>query len=206
MIKSKKELHFYIKADRMMNRGFFRNPMIVALKCIIMPDYILRYLRCLRYAEYFKHKIGIINRVWYAFYGMRCYKLGMRLGFSISCDVFGYGLVIPHYGTIVVGGGNTIGNYCVLHTSTCITEGKKEIGDALYLSCGAKILNDIRLGDGISIGANSLVNKSHEKSQCLIAGMPAKEIKETETWYNRDGEKYIVRVEKCEELKRKMGL
>lgn len=26
----------------------------------------------------------------------------MKLGFSIGCNVFGYRLVIPHYGTIVV--------------------------------------------------------------------------------------------------------
>lgn len=59
---------------------------------------------------------------------------GMKLGFTIAENVFGYGLVIPHYGTIVVGSGNRIGNYAVLHTSTCITAGKKNIGDGLYLS------------------------------------------------------------------------
>lgn len=70
---------------------------------------------------------------------------GMKLGFTIAENVFGYGLVIPHYGTIVVGSGNRIGNYAVLHTSTCITAGKKNIGDGLYLSTGAKVLRDVQL-------------------------------------------------------------
>lgn len=69
---------------------------------------------------------------------IRYKSLGIKLGFTIPINVFGYGLVIPHYGTIVVGAGNTIGNYAVLHTSTCITAGNKIIGDALYLSTGAK--------------------------------------------------------------------
>lgn len=64
----------------------------------------------------------------------------MKLGFTISENVFGYGLVIPNYGTIVVGSGNQIGNYSVLHTSTCISAGRKRIGDGLYLSTGAKVL------------------------------------------------------------------
>lgn len=97
---------------------------------------------------------------------------GMKLGFTIAENVFGYGLVIPHYGTIVVGSGNRIGNYAVLHTSTCITAGKKNIGDGLYLSTGAKVLGDIELGNFITIGANAVVNKS-EEGNCLLIGIPA---------------------------------
>ncbi len=51
--------------------------------------------------------------------------LGMKLGYSIGYKCFSYGLVLPHYGTIVVGNSNRIGKYAVLHTSTCITAGKK---------------------------------------------------------------------------------
>ena len=83
----------------------------------------------------------------------------MKLGFSISENVFGYGLVIPHYGTIVVGSGNHIGNYAVLHTSTCVTAGNKIIGDGMYLSTGAKVLGDIELGNFTTIGANAVAHK-----------------------------------------------
>lgn len=78
-------------------------------------------------------------------------KLGMKLGFTIGKDVFGYGLVIPHYGTIVVGENNRCGNYCVLQTSTCISNNEKKIGNALYLATGAKITSRCILGDNVSV-------------------------------------------------------
>ena len=115
-------------------------------------------------------------------------------------------MVIPHYGTIVVGAGNSIGNYAVLHTSICITAGEKVIGDAFYASTGAKIINNITLGNGISIGANSLVNKSFDGDNQMIAGIPADIIKDSEPWFIRDGEEYHNRMKQCEELKAKQRL
>ena len=76
----------------------------------------------------------------YAYYLIRYNKLGKKLGISIGCNAFGYGLVIPHYATIVVGGNNKCGNYCVLHTSPCITDSGKVIGNALSYLTGAKII------------------------------------------------------------------
>ena len=133
-------------------------------------------------------------------------KLGDRLGFSIGYDALGYGVYIPHYGTIVVGGSNIVGNYAVLFTSTCITDNGKSIGDALYLSTGAVITSKVRLGNGISIGANSVVNKNFEKDHIMIAGTPAKEIKNMQPWYIRDGEKFHQRVLACERLKEQMHI
>lgn len=116
-----------------------------------------------------------------------------------------YGVVIPHYGTIVIGSSNQIGPYSVLHTSTCITDNGKRIGKALYLAAGSILTSNLTLGDNVSIGANSLVNKSFG-SNLLIAGSPAKEIKKTVAWYVRDGEKFMEKVNKVEYLKSKLGL
>lgn len=134
----------------------------------------------------------------------RLHKLSIKLGFSIPCNVFEYGLVIPHYGTIVVGEGNKIGAYCVLHTSTCITAGKKRIGRGLYVSTGAKIIHDIELGEGITIGANSIVNKDCVQINKMLAGVPAKIIKPIDIWFIRDGEEFTRRYRECENLKKKM--
>lgn len=129
----------------------------------------------------------------------------MKLGFSIGSCSLGYGVVIPHHGTIVVGESNRIGNFAVLHTSTCISSNNKVIGDALYLATGAKMTSQITLGDNVSVGANSVVNKSFP-SNCMIAGAPAKWIKDAIPWYERDGEAYATKVRKVEELKAKMNL
>lgn len=113
--------------------------------------------------------------------------------------------MIPHYGTIVVGDSNRIGNYAVLHTSTCISSNSKIIGNALYLATGAKMTSPLTLGHNVSVGANSVVNKSFG-SDCMIAGTPAKKIKDTEAWYIRDGKEYTNKVNLIEELKAKMCL
>ncbi len=149
----------------------------------------------LRKAEFYSNR-GVLKY----YYKLKAHKLGIKLGFTISENVFGYGLVIPHYGTIVVGSGNHIGNYAVLHTSTCITAGKKNIGDGLYLSTGAKVLGDIELGNFTTIGANAVVNKS-EGSNCLLVGIPAVKKRNEDTWMKGS---YRERYEACEKLRKSL--
>lgn len=62
-----------------------------------------------------------------------------------------YGLVISHYGTIVVGNANRIGPYATLHTSTCISDTGRRIGKGLLLSADAKITGVEVLGDHIVV-------------------------------------------------------
>lgn len=139
------------------------------------------------------------------FHTIRYRRLGVRLGFTIGINTLGYGAIIPHYGTIVVGTSNRLGNYPVLHTSTCITDNGIDIGDALYLSTGSIITSKLLLGDNVSIGANSLVNKSYE-SNMLLVGSPAIKKRESEAWYIRDGEKFRARVQKIETIKKHLNL
>lgn len=133
-------------------------------------------------------------------YKQRFASLGQKLGFSIGCDVFGYGLVIPHYGTIVVGVSNHIGNYAVLHTSTCISDNGKVIGDGLYLATGAKITSKVTLGNGVSIGANSVVNKDCGDN-VLLVGMPAMVKRPRKIWYEEENSIHLDRVRKIEKLR-----
>lgn len=124
----------------------------------------------------------------------------MKLGFSIGCDVFGYGLVLPHYGTIVVGISNRIGNYAVLHTSTCISDNGKVIGDGLYLSTGAKKTSKVTLGRGVSVGANSVVNKDFGDN-VLLVGLPAEVKRSRKIWYEEENDIHYERVKKIENLR-----
>lgn len=202
-IHSKQELKFYLMADRMMNRGKFKPSLKDYVLDFIMPDYIMRFLKLMRKVSFYSTQRGLGKYLCF-FYKMRFNKLSLKLGFSIGYNCFGYGLVIPHYGTIVVGRSNRIGNYAVLHTSTCISDNEKKIGDALYLSTGVKITSKLVLGDNISIGANSLVNKSNLKGNVMLAGSPAKEIKTAEPWYIRDGCAYSSKVNKIEILRKQM--
>lgn len=201
MIKSKKELQFFIMADRIMNFGEqFSVKQRVQYLLGMYP--VLKWLTIMRKSSYYDGLQGrcLIS----AYYNYRFQRLSMKLGFSIGKDVFGYGLVIPHWGTIVVGPNNKIGNYAVLHTSTCISDNGKIIGDGLYLATGAKVTSKVVLGSNVTIGANSVVNKSFPDGNIMIAGSPSKYIKDAEAWYDRDGLKR--RVEIIEALKKKMLL
>ena len=92
----------------------------------------------------------------------------------------------------------------MLHTSTCISDNKKIIGDGLYLATGAKITSEVTLGDNITVGANSVVNKTYIGNNALIAGAPAKYIKDKDPWCGGKDGKYYRRQQKVEELRRKM--
>jgi serine O-acetyltransferase len=103
------------------------------------------------------------------------HRLGTRLGLSIPKNVFGAGLCIVHYGTIVVSPFAKVGNYCRIHPSTSIGEynGAPTIGDNVYIGPGAKIFGNIVIGNDVAIGANSVVNKDIP-DHVTVAGVPAK--------------------------------
>lgn len=170
---------------------------------------IINYLYHLRrYAFYYNNHKRFLSwntimmfheRYWFT-------KLGIRCGFSIGTNSLGYGVVIPHYGTIVINEDSKIGNYCVLHTSTCVAGGGKLIGDGLYLSTGSQIVGNIKLGNAVTVAAHSLVNKSYD-SNILLVGSPAI-IKRMDynIWYetDRDKDRFNKRIRQIEELKKQI--
>lgn len=203
MIKNKLELKFYIASDRIMN-GFpaKRNP-IQFLKEFVSPQKdILLFLRLLRKVQYYNSKKGLLYKLISILIKIRYNKISQKLGFSIDYSSFGYGLVIPHYGTIVVGGPNKIGNFAVLHTSTCIAGGGKTIGDGLYLSSGSQIIGQLNIGDNVTVASHSLV--IHDcKNNTLQVGAPATTRRtQYPPWYQRDGIQYTKRVELVKNLKK----
>lgn len=52
----------------------------------------------------------------------------------------------------------------------------------------------------VSVGANSVLN-SNCPDGCMVAGIPAHKIKDSEAWYIRDGAEYTRRVQECERLR-----
>lgn len=199
-IRNKNELRFFIMADMMMNRGYFKKPIMMRLRDMFAPDYIMDYLIAMRKTSFYGRS-GLKG----IYYRLKFRRLGYKLSFSIGPDVFGYGLLIPHYGTIVVGE-NQIGNYAVLQSSTCISGNQKIIGDGLYLATGAKITTKIVLGDNVTVAANSVVNKSVPQGNVLLAGIPAVIKKESIAWYLRDGAEFCEKVERIENLRVSMGV
>jgi len=109
--------------------------------------------------------------------------LSAKLGFSIPLNVFGPGLCIVHYGTVVVSVNAKVGANCRIHPSTCIgaAGGKMEapkIGDNVYIGPGAKLYGNIQIGNNIVIAPNAAVSSSFTENGILIGGVPAKKIKD----------------------------
>lgn len=93
---------------------------------------------------------------------------------------FGYGgmAVILHART-------KIGKNCII--GSCVTIGGKSgwyevpmIGDNVEIHSGAKIIGPVRIGNNVIIGANAVVTKDIPDN-CVVAGIPAKIIKENIT-------------------------
>ena len=176
------------------------------MKKYLLPDYIMLYLEAMRKASYYSHQKGLCNVLLASYWKLWHYRLGIKLGFDIGVDTLGYGVVVGHAGTIIVGTTNRIGNYAVLHTSTCISNNGKIIGDGLYLSAGVIITSPITLANNISIGANSLVNKNCLEDGVMLAGNPAVIKKRPGAWYLTNGEEYKRRYEMVEKRKNELGI
>ena len=136
----------------------------------------LRFQRRLRKIEYLsnvkKHKFWC--RCYLFYLEFKNHRLGTRLGLTIPKNVFGSGLCIVHYGTIVVSHLAKIGDNCRIHPSTSIGEynGAPVIGNNVYIGPGAKIYGNLKIGNNVAIGANAVVNKSFPDN-VTIGGIPA---------------------------------
>jgi serine O-acetyltransferase len=171
MIQSKKDYKYYVECDLKAH----------ALTSVSFYDYwwrdCLRFQLRLRKIEYL-HNVkqnNLLCRIYLFILELINHFLATRLGFSIPKNVFGPGLCIVHYGTIVVSPLSKIGAWCRIHPSTSVGEynGAPQCGDFVYIGPGAKLYGNITIGNNVAIGANAVVNKSFG-SNITIAGIPAK--------------------------------
>ena len=170
-IQSRKDLNFYLKADQL-SCGI-KN---ISIKHYIMyPTLIFQAL--LRHAEFYKNcSNNIFNRVLFKGYWLLLQHYRIKLSLTIPLNVFGPGLSVAHYGTIIVHKLASIGNNCRIHPGVCIggLQGKApSIGNNVYIGPGVKIFGGISIGNNVAIGANSVVTKNIP-SNCTIIGVPAK--------------------------------
>ena len=177
MIKSYADYQRYLEADRI--------ALGVNSRWAWLFDEIFQFQRLLRKVEFLTNCEKNSFRRRLAVYRFR--KLSIKLGFSIPINVFGPGLAILHYGTIVVNSGARIGSNCRIHTGVNIGaqlgRGNEvpRIGHNCYIAPGAKIFGAIEIGDNTAVGANAVVNKSFPEGNATIGGIPAKVISKKST-------------------------
>ena len=184
MINNKRDYKEYLHKDKMslgIHESFLRK--------VFFPDRVCLFERQLRRLEYLNNcKHGLFWTIVMLYMKIRFYKLSVKLGFSIPINVFGPGLSIAHYGNIVINSNARIGANCRLHSGVNIGasgggQNAPIIGDNCYIGPGAIIFGDIKLADNITIGANATVNRSCGQERVVLAGTPAKIVKEnTKNW------------------------
>ncbi len=186
MIRSKQEYLEFLEADRI---ALFKNNGIVSkFLDFVKYDKIWHFQRLLRKCEYYKNvaiKYSVFHKIYYFYLKRKFMKISLKLGFSIPENVFGRGLAIIHYGTIVVNPRAKVGENCRIHVDVVIGEsggkvGAPIIGNNVYIGPGSKIYGNIEIANNCAVSANAVLNKSFLNEGKLIAGNPASEIKSIE--------------------------
>ena len=153
---------------------------------LFVPNYSFKYIKLLRYKEYYKNKGTIFFKLIAKYYEIKLHKLGTKLGFYIPKDVFEAGLYIPHTGSVIVNPLAKVGKNCQINNNVVIgqVDGFAPIiGDNVYIGPGAVISGNITIADNVWIGANAVVTKSVKEERVLVAGIPAVVVaRKVENW------------------------
>jgi len=108
-------------------------------------------------------------------------RASMKFGVDIHpAATFGSGIMLDHATGLVVGETAVVGNQVsILQSVTLGGTGKEhgdrhpKISDGVLISAGAKILGNIRVGEGAKVGAGSVVLRD-VPAHTTVAGVPAK--------------------------------
>ena len=170
MIKSKEDYKRYLKTEEENYKKSYQN-FTKELKDIVKFQKLYRKLE---YYENCKKSLIIKKYLNYKFN-----VLSNKYGFSIPINTIEEGLCIVHKGPIYINYNSKIGKYFRIHPMTTIGKNigrdnsSPTIGNGVWVAPGARVIGNIKIGNNVVIGANSVVNKSFP-SNVTVAGIPAK--------------------------------
>ena len=176
-LNTKEDLTFFIKADLYRyygdcSKSAFKN----AYKHI--PGF--RFTYWLRKCDYLSRRPVFTRPLFYR--ARRQYmKLKFKYGYDIEYSTkIGAGFYLGHWGGVVINGAAVIGENCnISHQVTIGADAKygqdavPVIGNRVYIAPGSKVFGKITLGDGCSVGANSVVTADVPPGT-TAAGLPAR--------------------------------
>jgi serine O-acetyltransferase len=166
MIANFEDLQRYLKEDLAANGltrwhwwDRMRNPTVAFERKLRRTEFVLNTLK------------GPVWKVMRAYCRWRLRVSGMKLGFTIPPNVFGPGLALPHWGTIVINPDCRVGARCRMHPGVCLGwhDGKVPmLGDDCYLGPGAKLYGGVVLGDKTKVGPNTVVGRSYPEGGAVL--------------------------------------
>jgi len=150
------------------------------LKCVFHePSIIMVFLYRVRTALYSRLKLRLLR--WPVMICIEPFYFLLTLLFGIhlpkSCTIGG-GLMIHHFGGIVLNPLTVIGRNCTLRQNVTIgiRKGNDDVpvlGDHVNIGAGAVVMGAIRIGHHVDIGANSVV-LTDVPDHCIAVGVPAR--------------------------------
>jgi len=101
-------------------------------------------------------------------------------GYMAGCYIYGTaGIYVGNYTQIAPNVGIMSGNHSVYDTRKTIdNDSPVVIGDYCWLGMNSMILPKVVLGDHTIVAAGSIVTKSFPQGYCVIAGVPARKIRD----------------------------
>lgn len=142
--------------------------------------YLYNLIRHIRYQEYHLGRTGW-HKFAYLYHWYRYKQLSLKLHITIYPNTIDGGLRIYHSGSFThVGPNCRIGKNCTLLTGVVFgnktekeVDGMTEVGDDCYFGLNAKILGPLKIGNNVTVGANTVVTKDIPDN-AIVAGVPAK--------------------------------
>ena len=168
MIKTKKDLKFYLKEDA--KRNGYTSYLKYLAGVIIGGEQarVYRFIKCLRYGEYhLNNNTNLYHRLLYYYFDLKKHYLGAKYNIVIHYNSTGYGLRILHLsgGGGVALGFKSCGNYCGFNSGVMIgvsgdNNGRPVLGDHVGFGPGAKAFGDITIGSHVFVAPNVVVTKN----------------------------------------------
>ena len=194
MIKTKKDLCFYLKEDA--KRNGINNQLKYYLKLLCGRENACayRYIKCMRYCEYHLNNISNpLHKILYYFYRVKLSRLGLRYNIQIAPNTCGYGLRLMHLSGGILLNVKSVGNYCgfnsgVLLGNTDNRDNRPTLGDYVAFGPGAKAFGKITIGNNVFVAPNAVLTKD-VPDNVIVGGVPAKILKEKD---KNDGKRPIM--------------
>lgn len=188
MIETKEDLKYYLEQDRIA-LNIPKQTLSRRIIQLFIPLHIWEFEKRMRMIEYYTNKeysntiSKIIGKILMVYHTIRFRRISVKLGFSIAENTCGPGLSIAHYGSIIINDAAKLGANCRIHNSVNIgaSAGVKkapQIGDNCYIGPGAILFGDIEIANNVTVAANATVNKSCLQENVVLAGTPAKIVKD----------------------------
>ena len=177
MIKqlSLKEIFQYILSDYTRYYGTGGENNVSSFKVIFKA--LTRRNHCYTYS--FWLRLASFRNPFYYLARIKHYIFSRKWGIQIPAGTrIGYGFYIGHGVGIVINGGTVIGNNCNVSQFLSIGTNKRTpatIGDNVYIGPSVCIVEDVKIGDNVTIGAGAVGTKDIPDN-ATVAGVPAKVI------------------------------